>query len=122
MSSNKSSIAQKDLLILYICNLHSQMHTWYTYKLKEHSEASKVLDCIVTASQLLELKHILKKYLCIFCNNYKKKPKRRPRCQFFLHCVIPATVAIVTFPCCNADAGTIIPWGLSVPAMALGIC
>lgn len=33
--------------------------------------------------------------------------------------VLPATVAMVTFPCCSADAGTTIPWGLSVPVMAL---
>lgn len=32
---------------------------------------------------------------------------------------IPATVAMVTFPCCSADAGTTIPWGLRVPEMAL---
>ena len=36
--------------------------------------------------------------------------------------LIPATVAMVTFPCCSADAGTTIPWGLSVPVMALWIC
>lgn len=29
---------------------------------------------------------------------------------------------MVTFPCCSADAGTTIPWGLSVPVMALWIC
>lgn len=33
--------------------------------------------------------------------------------------VLPATVAMVTFPCCRAEAGTTIPWGLSVPVMAL---
>lgn len=32
---------------------------------------------------------------------------------------VPATVAMVTFPCCKADAGTTIPWGLRVPVMAL---
>lgn len=51
-----------------------------------------------------------------------KEIKMKSKVQVLLYCVIPATVAIVTFPCCNADAGTIIPWGLSVPAMALGIC
>lgn len=40
--------------------------------------------------------------------------------QFYM--VLPATVAMVTFPCCRADAGTTIPWGLRVPVMALGIC
>lgn len=56
----------------------------------------------------------------MYFNCKRKQMKNKVPVSFY--CVIPATVAIVTFPCCNADAGTIIPWGLSVPAMALGIC